>query len=90
MFSSKAENSHLMYTDGLKNLKRLMVVQHWLMSSNLEDHYVEFLQQMVSNLDSEWLDFKEEILEEIDIYEITQDEIHQEMNNFIKTKPLVC
>ncbi|TWE06426.1 hypothetical protein FB550_102448 [Neobacillus bataviensis] len=90
MFSSKVENNHLIYTDGLKNLKRLMVVQHWLMSSNLEDHYVEFLKEMVSNLDTEWIDFKDVILEEIELYEITQEDVQQELKSFIKVKPLVC
>ncbi|WP_419955915.1 hypothetical protein ACN6MT_11240 [Neobacillus niacini] len=89
MLNSRLDSNHQIYTDGLKNLKRLMVVSEFIMSSDLEDQYLNFLKEIIS--DKEWLEYKDEILEEIEIYEITDEEITQElqMSSFIKIPLLV-
>jgi hypothetical protein len=87
MLNSRLDSNHQIYTDGLKNLKRLMVVSEFIMSSDLEDQYLNFLKEIIS--DTEWLEFKDEIVEEINIYELTDEEITQEMSSFVKVPLLV-
>ncbi|TCN25507.1 hypothetical protein [Mesobacillus foraminis] len=80
---SKTDNSH--QSGGLKNYKKLMVVTHFLLASDLEDQYVDFLKDLLNENDPEWADFTEEILEDIQLYEITDEDI----KNALKV-PCIC
>lgn len=83
---SKIDSDH-QALDGLKIYKKLMVATEFLLSSDLEEQYVEFLKSLLG--DEEWEEFTEEILETLEQYEIKDDDIREAMSKLIKV-PVIC
>lgn len=70
--------------------KRLMVMSEFIIASDLEDRYVSYLRKMLN--ESDWEEFREEILSEIELYGISEEQIHHEIekNSFIKVPLQIC
>lgn len=84
MFGLKNEiSSHQAnYNDGFINTKKLIMMSEFILENSFEEQYVAFLKKILQM--DEWQEFQNEIKETINEYEITQDDIHQAMVNFIK------
>ncbi|MEH7381786.1 hypothetical protein V7138_15090 [Bacillus sp. JJ1533] len=57
--------------------KKFMIQTEFILSNNLEDKYVDFLNTL--KFDSAWLEFHQEINETMQEYEITEEEIQATM-----------
>jgi hypothetical protein len=75
-FSQQANTKELVL------MRKLMIATEFILHSDLEDQYVEFLQDLL--VENDWLDFQAEILEDIFQYQITDTEIHNNIKNLVK------
>ncbi|MGD6896077.1 hypothetical protein [Bacillus infantis] len=73
------------YSDGILNTQRLMLMSEFILNNNLEDEYLQFLKGL--DIENDWAEFKVVINETITEYEITEDDILQEIGCLVKVKP---
>ncbi|MEC1155625.1 hypothetical protein [Cytobacillus horneckiae] len=74
--------SQVNYNDALLNTQRMILLTDFILSSNLEEQYLQHLRGLQRN--TEWQEFYPVIAESIQEYDISDEDIYQAIPALIK------
>ncbi|MEX3710886.1 hypothetical protein ABFV99_00630 [Cytobacillus horneckiae] len=74
--------SQVNYNDALLNTQRMILLNDFILSKDLEDQYLQHLRALQSN--NEWQEFYPVIAESIQEYDIPDEDIYQAIPTLIK------
>jgi hypothetical protein len=80
-------SSHQANNKELVLMRKFMIATEFILHSDLEDQYVEFLYDLLN--DSNWSEFHPEIQATIEQFEITEIEITNAIKDLIKVPKIV-
>jgi hypothetical protein len=80
-------SSHQANNKELVLMRKFMIAAEFILHSDLEDQYVEFLKDLLQ--DDIWSDFQDEILATLEEYQITEIEITNAIKDLIKIPKIV-